>query len=120
MIAAALSHRQAEAQRDLESKRALFTEAVKIRQIEKQQEIRVQEAEFQRRERELIVTMLKQRRLTYPLDPESEGRSSAIQAQGEVGADRGRYHVSKGRSGTQSDERESRGVPGVESVSRGQ
>src|SRR4051794_6653827 len=72
---------QAEAQRDLETKRALYleavkkqqaqadkiyeiqtnimqqqviAEAVKVRQVEKEQEIRVQEAEIQRVERELI------------------------------------------------------------------
>jgi flotillin len=78
---------QAEAQRDLEIKRAQFletvkrqqaqadkaydiqanvmqqqviTEAVKVRQVEKEQEIKVQDAEILRRERELIATVLKQ------------------------------------------------------------
>jgi flotillin len=79
--------KQAEAQRDLEVKRAQYletvkrqqatadkayeiqtnvqqqqvtTEAVKIQQVEKEQQIKVQEAEIQRRERELIATVLKQ------------------------------------------------------------
>jgi flotillin len=77
---------QAEAQRDLEIKKAQFAElvkrqqaqadkaydiqsnvmqqqviaeAVKVRQVEKEQEVKVQEAEIQRRERELIATVLK-------------------------------------------------------------
>ena len=117
---------QAEAQRDLETKRALFTEAVKkqqaqadkiyeiqtnimqqqviaeavkIRQIEKEQEIRVQEAEIQRRERELIATVLKQAEIERQrietlaeaerirIIREAEGRASAIQTQGEAEAD---------------------------------
>ena len=76
----------AESQRDLDIKRAMYletvkkqqaqadkiyeiqtnvmqqqvvAEAVKIRQIEKEQEVKVQEAEIQRRERELIATVLK-------------------------------------------------------------
>src|SRR5215813_8992001 len=79
--------KQAEAQRDLEIKKAAFkemtnkqqaqadkayelqtnvmqqqviAEAVKIRQIEKEQEIKVQEAEILRHERELIAQVLKQ------------------------------------------------------------
>src|SRR5438094_5303818 len=79
--------KQAEAQRDLEIKRAnykemttkqqataakadelhtnvmqqqVIAEAVKVRQIEKEQQIKVQDAEIQRRERELIDTVLKQ------------------------------------------------------------
>src|SRR5213080_4849912 len=78
--------KQAEAQRDLEVKKATFkemttkqqaqadkayelqtnvmqqqviAEAVKVRQIEKEQEIKVQDAEIQRHERELIATVLK-------------------------------------------------------------
>ncbi len=79
--------KQAESQRDLEVKKAAYkemttkqqaqadkayelqtnimqqqviAEAVKIRQIEKEQEIKVQEAEILRHERELIATVLKQ------------------------------------------------------------
>ncbi len=78
--------RQAEAQRDLEVKRATYTEmvkrqqaqadkayeiqtnvmqqqvtaeAVKIQQVEKEQQVKVQEAEILRREKELIATVLK-------------------------------------------------------------
>ena len=38
----------------------VIAEAVKIQQIEKEHEVKVQEAEIQRRERELIATVLKQ------------------------------------------------------------
>ena len=78
--------RQAEAQRDLEVKRATYTEmvkrqqaqadkayeiqtnimqqqvtaeAVKVQQVEKEQQVKVQEAEILRREKELIATVLK-------------------------------------------------------------
>jgi flotillin len=118
--------RQAEAQRDLEIKKAeyletvkrqqatadksyeiqtnvmqqqVIAEQVKIHQIEKEHEILVQDAEIQRRERELIATVLKgaeierrrvetiasgeRQRLIY----EAEGRASAIRAQGEAEAE---------------------------------
>jgi flotillin len=79
--------KQAEAQRDLDIKKANYletvkkqqaqadkayeiqtnvmqqqvvTEAVRIQQIEREQQIKVQEAEIQRREKELIATVLKQ------------------------------------------------------------
>src|SRR5271169_5621215 len=78
--------RQAEAQRDLEIKKATYTElikrqqaqadkayeiqtnimlqqvtteAVKVQQVEKEQQVKVQEAEILRREKELIATVLK-------------------------------------------------------------
>jgi flotillin len=117
---------QAEAQRDLEIKRAqylesvkrqqaqadkvyeiqtnimqqqLVAEAVKIRQVEKEQEVKVQEAEIQRRERELIATVLKQaeverRRIETLAEAERErlireadGRAASIRAQGEAEAE---------------------------------
>ena len=118
--------KQAESQRDLEVKRAEYLElvnrqkaqadkayeiqgnimqqqvtleAVKIRQIERESEIKVQDAEIQRRERELIATVLKsaeierrrietiamaekQRRIT-----EAEGASFAVRIQGEAEAE---------------------------------
>jgi flotillin len=118
--------RQSEAQRDLEIKKAEYTETikrqqatadkayeiqtsvmqqqliaeqVKIHQIEKEHEILVQDAEIQRRERELIATVLKaaeiERRKVETiasgerqrLISEAEGRASAIRAQGEAEAD---------------------------------
>src|SRR5438552_5602317 len=117
---------QAEAQRDLEIKKATFketitkqqaqadkayeiqtnvmqqqviAEAVKIRQIEKEQEIKVQEAEILRHERELIAQVLKQaevekRRIEtlaeaekMRLITEAEGHASATRAQGEAEAE---------------------------------
>jgi flotillin len=117
---------QAESQRDLDVKRALYletvkkqqaqadkvyeiqtnvmqqqvvAEAVKIRQIEKEAEVKVQDAEIQRRERELIATILRpaeverkrietlaeaeKQRLTV----EAEGHASAIRTQGEAEAE---------------------------------
>ncbi|MBC8166317.1 MAG: flotillin family protein, partial [Bryobacteraceae bacterium] len=117
---------QAEAQRDLEIKQAEFLETVKrqqatadkaydiqanvmqqqvvaelvkIRQVEKEQEIKVQDAEIQRRERELIATVLKgaeiERRRVETLAEgerhrtirEAEGRAAAHRAQGEAEAE---------------------------------
>jgi flotillin len=118
--------KQAEAQRDLEIKKAEYLETtkrqqaqadkayeiqtnvmqqqvvaeqVKIHQIEKEHEILVQDAEIQRRERELIATVLKpaeveRRRIEtlasaqkQKLMSEAEGQASAIRAQGEAEAE---------------------------------
>src|SRR5437773_7117069 len=118
--------KQAEAQRDLEVKKATFkemttkqqaqadkayeiqtnvmqqqvvAEAVKIRQIEKEQEIKVQEAEILRHERELIAQVLKgaeieRRRIETLAEAEksrlvmeADGHVSAIRAQGEAEAE---------------------------------
>jgi len=77
----------------------LVAEQVKIQQIEKEHEILVQDAEIQRRERELIATVLKgaeieRRRVEaiasgerQRLISEAEGRASAIRAQGQAEAD---------------------------------
>jgi flotillin len=117
---------QAEAERDLEIKKAQYVEtvkrqqaqadkaydiqsnmmqqqvvaeAVKVRQVEKEQEIKVQEAEILRHEKELIATVLKnaeierqriemlaeaaRRKMTI----EAEGSAAATRAQGEADAD---------------------------------
>jgi flotillin len=118
--------KQAESQRDLEIKKAQFlestkrqqaqadkaydiqtnimqqqvvVEAVKVRQVEKEQEIKVQEAEILRRERELIATVLKQAEIDRQRIEtmasaerqrnisEAEGRASAIRTQGEAEAE---------------------------------
>jgi flotillin len=118
--------KQAEAERDLEIKKAQYletvkkqqatadksyeiqtnvmqqqviAEAVKVQRVEKENEINVQDAEIQRRERELIATVLKpaeierQRIETLAnaekqrLTVEAEGHASAIRAQGEAEAD---------------------------------
>ena len=120
------SAKQAEAMRDLEIKKAQYletvrkqqaqadksydiqtnvmqqqvvAEAVKVRQVEKEHEIKVQEAEILRHEKELIATSLKQaeverqrietlaaaekqRRIA-----EAEGQAAAIRAQGEAEAE---------------------------------
>jgi flotillin len=127
VLAEALSSaKQAEAIRDLEIKKAQYlettkkqqaqadkaydiqtnimqqqvvAEAVKVRQVEKEHEIKVQEAEILRHEKELIATILKQaevermrietlasaerqRRIS-----EAEGAASAIRTQGEAEAE---------------------------------
>jgi flotillin len=118
--------KQAESQRDLEVKKAQYleltkrqqaqadkaydiqtnimqqqvvAEAVKVRQVEKEQEIKVQEAEILRRERELTATVLKQadaerKRIETMAAAErqrnifeAEGRASAIRTQGEAEAE---------------------------------
>jgi len=117
--------RQAEAQRDLEIKKAQFaeqsrrqqatadkayelqtnvmlqqvtTEQVKVQQVEKEGQIKVQEAEILRNEKQLIATVLKAAEIERQrienlanaeksrLTIEAEGRSSAIRAQGEAEA----------------------------------
>jgi flotillin len=118
--------KQAEAQRDLEIKKATYkeltkrqeaqadkayeiqdnimqqqviAESVKVRQIEKEQEIKVQDAEIIRHERELIATVLKQaeverKRIETLAEAEkqrqileAEGHASAIRTQGEAEAE---------------------------------
>lgn len=117
---------QAESQRDLEIKRAQYTEtvkrqqaqadkaydiqanmmqqqvvmeAVKIRQIEKEQEVKVQEAEILRHEKELISTVLKGAEIERQriemlaaasrgkMIAEAEGSAAATRLQGEADAD---------------------------------
>jgi flotillin len=118
--------KQAEAQRDLDIKRATYveatkkaqaqadkayeietniqqqqviTESVRVQQVEREAQVKVQEAEIARRERELIATVLKsaeverQRIETLAeaerqrLIKEAEGRASSIRAQGEAEAE---------------------------------
>src|SRR5512135_1176930 len=118
--------KQAEAQRDLEIKKAEYNQMVKkqqaqadkayeiqtnvmqqqvraeevtIHQVEKEHEVKVQEAEIQRRDRELTATVLKQAEFERKrietlaeaerqrLVVEAEGRASAIRAQGEAEAE---------------------------------
>jgi flotillin len=118
--------KQAEAQRDLDIKRAAYveatkkaqaqadkayeietniqqqqviTESVRVQQVEREAQVKVQEAEIARRERELIATVLKsadverQRIQTLAeaerqrLISEAEGRASSIRAQGEAEAE---------------------------------
>src|SRR5215469_5564670 len=118
--------KQAEAQRDLEIKKAQYLETVKkqqaqadkaydiqantmqqqviaeevkIKQVQKEHEIKVQEAEIVRNENELIATVLKQAEIEKQriqnlaeaekqrLIAEAEGRANAIRLQGEAEAD---------------------------------
>ena len=118
--------KQAEAQRDLDVKKAAFleatkkaqaqadkayeietnvqqqhviAEAVKVQQVEREAQVKVQEAEIARRERELIATVLKQAEIERQrietlasaerqrLMTEAEGRAASIRAQGEAEAE---------------------------------
>src|SRR6202521_6010505 len=118
--------KQAEAQRDLDVKKAeylevtkkqqaqadkaydiqtnvmqqqVITESVRVQQVEKEGQVKVQDAEISRREKELIATVLKgaeierQRIETLAaaekqrLIAEAEGHASAIRAQGEAEAE---------------------------------
>ena len=117
--------RQAEAQRDLDIKKAEFAEQsrrqqaqadkayeiqtnimqqqvtaeqVKVQQVEKEGQIKVQEAEISRHEKELIATILKEAEVNRQrietlaaaeknrLAAEAEGRAAAIRTQGEAEA----------------------------------
>ena len=117
--------RQAEAQRDLDIKKAQFAEQsrrqqaqadkayelqtnvmqqqvtleqVKVQQVEKEGQIKVQEAEILRHEKELIATVLKEAEINRQrietlasaekarLTTEAEGRAAAIRTQGEAEA----------------------------------
>jgi flotillin len=118
--------KQAEAQRDLDIKKANYLEmskkaqatadkayeietnvmqqrvveeSVRVQQVEREAQVKVQEAEIARRERELIATVLKQAEIERQrietianaerqrLISEAEGRASAIRAQGEAEAE---------------------------------
>jgi flotillin len=118
--------KQAEAQRDLDIKKASYLEAskraqaqadksyeietnrqqqavvaeqVRVIQIEREAQVKVQEAEIARRERELIATVLKQAEIERQrietlanaerqrLMSEAEGRAASIRAQGEAEAE---------------------------------
>jgi flotillin len=118
--------KQAEAERDLDIKKASYlemtkkaqatadkayeietnimqqqvvSESVKVQQVEREAQVKVQEAEIARRERELIATVLKQAEIERQrietiasaerqrLMSEAEGRASAIRAQGEAEAE---------------------------------
>jgi flotillin len=117
--------RQAEAQRDLDIKKATYAEQsrrqqaqadkayeiqtnimqqqvtaeqVKVQQVEKEGQIKVQEAEITRHEKELIATILKEAEVNRQrietlaaaeksrLTAEAEGRAAAIRTQGEAEA----------------------------------
>ena len=118
--------KQAESQRDLEVKKAQYlevtkkqqaqadkaydiqtnimqqqvtTENVRVQQVEKEGQVKVQDAEINRREKELIATVLKQAEIERQrietiaaaekqrLIAEAEGHASAIRAQGEAEAE---------------------------------
>jgi len=108
--------RQAEAQRDLEVKKAAYTEmvkrqqaqadkayeiqtnvmqqqvvveSVKVQQVEKEQQVKVQEAEIARREKELIATVLKQaevERQRIQTLAEAERQRTMVEAEGRASA----------------------------------
>src|SRR5580693_2614367 len=118
--------KQAEAERDLDLKKASYlemtkkaqatadkayeietnvmqqqvvAESVKVQQVEREAQVKVQDAEIERRERELIATVLKQAEIERQrietianaerqrMNTEAEGRASDISAQGEAEAE---------------------------------
>jgi flotillin len=118
--------KQAESQRDLDVKRAQFlevtkkaqaqadkayeietnvmqqqviTESVRVQQVEKEAQVKVQEAEISRVEKELIATVMKQAEIQRQkietlaaaekqrLTAEAEGQAAAIRAEGEAEAE---------------------------------
>ena len=98
-------------------------EQVKVQQVEKEGQIKVQEAEILRHEKELIATMLKgaemerQRientgcRREEPAGRRGRGPRRSHSHPGRSGS---LHHLPEGRGGSQGHARESRGVPGVE------
>src|SRR5262252_1327706 len=95
--------KQAEAEKAYEietniKQQQVIAEAVRVQQVEREAQVKVQEAEIARRERELIATVLKQaeierRRIEtlanaerQRLITEAEGRANSIRAQGEAEA----------------------------------
>jgi flotillin len=80
------------------SQQQVICEQVKVQQIEKEQQIKVQEAEITRHEKELIATVLKEAEINRQriealaaaekarLTMEAEGRAAAIRTQGEAEA----------------------------------
>jgi flotillin len=99
-----VKHQQAQADKAYEiqtivMQQQVIAEQVKINQIEKEAQIKVQDAEIQRRERELVATVLKpaeieRRRIEalaaaekQRLISEAEGHASAIRTQGEAEAE---------------------------------
>src|SRR5512146_2893461 len=117
--------KQAESQRDLDVKRAQYTElvkrqqaqadkaydiqtnimqqqviaeSVKVKQVETEQQVKVQEAEINRREKELIATVLKQAEIERPrietlaaaqteqLTVDAQGIAASLRQQGEAEA----------------------------------
>jgi flotillin len=99
-----VKHQQAQADKAYEiqtnvMQQQVIAEQVKIAQVEKEAQIKVQDAEIQRRERELIATVLKQaeierRRIEtlaaaekQRLIAEAEGHASATRVQGEAEAE---------------------------------
>ncbi len=143
--------RQAEAQRDLEIKKAEYAEQsrrqqamadkayelqtnvmqqqvtaeqVKVQQVEKEGQIKVQEAEILRHEKELIATVLKARGDRTPAhrvhggcgekSPDGGGRGTCS-GDSDPGRSGGQHHIPEGRGGSQGDECQGRGLSGMES-----
>src|SRR5881409_1483575 len=77
----------------------VVAESVRVQQVEREAQVKVQEAEIARRERELIATVLKQAEIerqrietlanaeSQRLMIEAEGRAASVRAQGEAEAE---------------------------------
>ena len=98
-------------------------EQVKVQQVEKEGQIKVQEAEIARHEKELIATVLKGAEIERQ---RIENLASAEKARLTDGSRRPRccdsftgrsgsqHHLPEGRGGSEGDERKGRGLPGME------
>ena len=98
-------------------------EEVTIHQVEKEHEVLVQQAEIKRREYELTATVLKQaeyerRRIETLAEAEKNrddhGSRRPRRRHPHAGRGGSRDHLQEGRSRSQGDERQSRGLPGVQ------
>jgi len=97
-------------------------ESVRVQQVEREAQVKVQEAEIARRERELIATVLKSADVERQriqdaaeaerqrLISEAEGRASSIRAQGEPKP----KSSSRRARRKPGDEREGGSVPGIQ------
>jgi flotillin len=101
----------------------VIAEQVKVQQIEKEQQIKVQEAEIIRHEKELIATILKEAEVNRQRvevlaaaekDSPHDGSRGPCVGHQDAGRSRSLHHLPEGRGRSQGDERESRGLSGLE------
>ena len=101
----------------------VIAEQVKIEQVQKTGQIAVQEAEIQRRERELIATVLKQaeiERRKIEMLAEAQKQKLIFEADGQAAStprdrrSRSRDHFQEGRGRSKGHEREGRSLPGLQ------
>ena len=101
----------------------VVAESVKVQQVEREAQVKVQDAEIARREKELIATVLKQAEIErQKIETLAECREAAVDVRGgrprggNTSARRGGSgnHLQKGRGRSEGDERQGRGLPGIQ------